>query len=167
MRTLVIVTVIGLCLALASVLFWPDPGPEEGRWYVLEGRDSLAVQLLVDSDTAASPATRKVVHDLLAGDMRVRIDRIGRCAHLTAHYEGVNAQLNLAEDPLARILLQSRPIALFDSTARACFAYQVTFPIPLNPPVVWRDRQLREVPVHFFLIHPEKDFRQFRHANSH
>ena len=166
MRTLVTVTVIGLCAALASVLFWPEPGPKEGRWYVLEGRDSLVVQHLVDSDTGASPLARNVVHDLLAGDLRVRVDRTGSCARLAAHYEGANAQLKRTEDPLARAFLQTRPIALFDSTARKCFAYQMTYRIPLDPPVVWYDHQLREVPMHFVLIHPEKDFRQFRYANS-
>lgn len=165
MRTLMTVTAIGICAALAGVLFWPEPRPKEGAWYVQEGQDSLVVQHLVDSDTTASLLARSVAHDLLAGNLRIQVDKTGDCTVLVAHYRGANAQLKRVDDPLARAFLQTRPIALFDSTSRQCFAYRVTYRMPLDPPVIWYDQQLRQVPMHFVLIHPREDFKQFRHAN--
>ena len=165
MRILLLVTLAGIGLALASVLFWPEPRPVEGSWYVLERNDSLLVQRLVDTDSGASPIARSVVYDLLSGNQRVRIDKTGACVTLAAHYEGANAHLNLTDDPLARAFLQTRPIALYDSTAYRCFAYRVTYNIPLDPPVIWYDQALRQIPMHFVLIHSQEDFKQFRHAN--
>lgn len=165
MRILFLVTLAGIGLALASVLFWPEPRPQEGAWYVLERNDSLLVQQLVDGDSTASPMARSIVHDLLSGNLRIRIDKTGACVTLAAHYKGANAHLNVTDDPLARAFLLTRPIALYDSTARRCFAYRMTYNMPLNPPVTWYDQAIRQIPMHFVLIHPQKDFKQFRHAN--
>lgn len=166
MRMLATLTGIVICSALVGVLLWPNAKPQVGQWYVIEGQDSAAVEHLVDSDSNASPFARTIVHDWLAGQSLIRVDKTGDCRRLVAHYKGGNSQLRNAEDLLVRAFLMTRPVALFDSSAKQCFAYRMTYNVPLDPPVTWYDRQLTEAPMHFALIRSQEDFNQLRHANS-
>ena len=166
MRTTLIVILVCAALALSSVLLWPGDHPREGAWYVSEGRDSVLIEQVIGADSGASPLTRLVVHDLLAGDLQVRVDKTGPCGEVAAHYRGANAHFDTLEDPLERALLHARPIALFDSTARSCFAYRVSYSVPLDPPVTWRGHLLSQLPMQLVMIHPNDDIKQFRYAQS-
>ncbi len=157
----------GLILVLLAISLWSRSfGPKEGDWYVRVPQDSLLVDRAVYSDSAASPLAKRLVSDMLTRELRVRIEKAGLCDVVSAHYEAVNARLQESEAPLEQAFFAARPVALFDSTSRRCFAYSIAYSVPLDEPFEWKRQLLTSVPLRLTLIHPLEDIEHFRHESS-
>ena len=163
MVRIIAVICTGLFLALLAVSLWSGTRIKEGDWFVRIPRDSVLVDQAVYSDSAASPLAKRLVSDLLTRELRVRIEKIGHCTDLSAHYEATNARLQESSDLIEQAFFAARPVALFDSMASRCFAYSIAYSVPLDEPVQWKRQLLTSVPLRLTMIHPVEDIKHFRY----
>lgn len=134
---------LGLTGPLASC-----SGPGVGDVYIRAAYDSVRVDSIVGLNADASPEARRLVADLLTRALRVRIERVGRC--------GALGRAGAQEDILA-----SHSVPLFVSAAERCFSYTVQYDLPLEEPMLWKERLMTSVPLRLTLIHPIEDLRDF------
>ena len=151
-----------LTLGLAIVLWAPSGSPETGQIYRRAAYDSSIVSRIIVSDSASSPLARKLVADLLTRKLRVRIDRVGRCKEVMEHYDAVNFRLQAGSSLLEQAFLAARPVQLYTDDQLRCFAYSITYHIPLPEPMNWQNKLLTKVPLHLTMIHPMTDFKYFK-----
>lgn len=151
---------LGLTLGL---VFWMRPsGPVSGELYRRVAHDSSVVARAIVGDSAASPLARQLVTDLLTRELLVRIEKTGRCGAVMDHYDAVNLRLHATKDLLEQAFLAARPVQLYREDQLRCFAYSITYHIPLPEPMNWRNHLLTKVPLQLTIIHPMKDFKYFK-----
>ncbi len=158
------VVFFGTALVVTSVLvIWMrSTGPESGKLYSRAPHDSSTVSRAVVTDSAASPLARRLVTDLLTRELLVRIDKTGRCKAVMDYYDAVNLRLQATKDLLEQAFLAARPVQLYSDDQLRCFAYSVTYQIPLPEPMNWRGHVLTDVPIQLTMIHPIDDFKYFK-----
>ena len=156
----------GALLVTLALAYWMQPAPKPGDVYVRAPYDSLFVNQILFANSSASPLASRIIGDLLTRELRVQLAKTGRCETIRAHYEAVNVRRVASHDLLERALLAASPIALYDSTAHKCFAYSITYNVPLGHPIEWQGQELSSVPLHMTIIHPWDDFKYFRHEKS-
>lgn len=152
-----------LVVALVLVFWRQADRPAPGELYTRAAHDSSVVARAIVSDSAASPLAKKLVTDLLTHELLVRIEKTGRCGAVMDHYDALNLRLQATKDLLEQAFLAARPVQLYEDDQLRCFAYSVTYHIPLPEPMNWRNHLLTKVPLQLTLIHPMKDFKYFRH----
>ncbi len=146
-----------------ALVFWMRKDqPVSGELYRRAAHDSSVVARAVVSDSAASPLARKLVKDLLTRDLLVHIEKTGRCKAVMDHYDAVNIRLQATKDVLEQAFLAARPIQLYKEDHQKCFAYSVTYHIPLPQPMNWRNHLLTKVPLQLTIIHPITDLKYFK-----
>ena len=151
-------------LALAAILvFWVrSTKPLPGELYRRAAHDSSMVTRVILSDSASSPLARRLVTDLLMRELLVRIDRIDRCKAVMEYYDAVNRRLQASTDLLEQAFLAARPVQLYSDDEARCFAYSITYRIPLPEPMTYRQQVLTKVPLQLTIIHPMRDIKYFK-----
>ncbi len=149
-------------LTLVLSIWMRSKGPESGKFYSRAPHDSSIVSRAVVSDSAASPLARRLVTDLLTRKLLVRIDKTGRCKAVMDHYDAVNLHLQATKNLLEQAFLAARPVQLYSDDQLRCFAYSITYQIPLPQPMNWRGHVLTNVPIQLTIIHPMDDFKYFK-----
>lgn len=155
---------LGLVLTLVLWMRWGGPVP--GELYRRAAHDPSIVSRIVVSDSAASPLARRLVTDLLTRELLVRIDKTGRCGKVMEHYDAVNLRLQATTDLLEQAFLAARPVQLYEDEKLRCFAYSITYHIPLPEPMNWQNHLLTEVPLQLTIIHPMKDLKYFKRESN-
>jgi len=149
-------------LVILAVVFWMRPsGPVTGKVYSRSAHDSSVVERVILSDSAASPLAKRLVKDLLTRDLKVTIEKTGRCHAVMEYYNGINLQLQATKDLLEQAFLAVRPVQLYTDDQMKCFAYSITYHLPLPHPMNWRNHVITKVPLHLTIIHPLTDFKYF------
>jgi len=154
---------IGAAVLVFAFIFWiraDEPVP--GKLYRRAAHDSSIVARVMVSDSAASPLARRLVKDLLTRELLIRIEKTGRCKAVMDHYDTVNFRLQATRDLLEQAFLAARPVQLYREDWQQCFAYSVTYHIPLPRPMNWRNHLLTKVPLQLTIIHPKTDLKYFK-----
>ncbi len=154
----------GALVVTLMLMFWRQADrPMSGELYLRVAHDSSVVARAIVSDSAASPLAKKLVTNLLTRELLVRIEKTGRCGAVMDHYDALNLHLRATKDLLEQAFLAARPVQLYQDDQLRCFAYSVTYHIPLPKPMNWRNHLLTKVPLQLTLIHPMEDFKYFKH----
>ena len=154
----------GALVVTLMLVFWRQADrPMSGELYLRVAHDSSVVARAIVSDSAASPLAKKLVTNLLTRELLVRIEKTGRCGAVMDHYDALNLRLRATKDLLKQAFLAARPVQLYQDDQLRCFAYSVTYHIPLPEPMNWRNHLLTKVPLQLTLIHPMEDFKYFKH----
>ncbi len=154
----------GALVVTLMLVFWRQADrPVSGELYLRAAHDSSVVARAIVSDSAASPLAKQLVTNLLTRELLVRIEKTGRCGVVMDHYDALNLRLQATKDLLEQAFLAARPVQLYQNDKLRCFAYSVTYHIPLPEPMNWRNHLLTKVPLQLTLIHPMEDFKYFKH----
>ncbi len=149
------------------LVFWrPTDRPSIGEFYLRAAHDSSIVARVILSDSAASPLAKQLATDLLTRELLIRIEKTGRCEEVMDYYDAVNLKLQATKDLLEQAFLAARPIQLYENDQLPCFAYSITYHIPLPAPMNWRNHLLTKVPLQLTFIHPMKDFKYFKREQN-
>lgn len=154
---------VGVLVVTLALVFWKHTDkPAPGEIYLRAAHDSSVVARAIVSDSAASPLAKQLVTDLLTRELLVRIEKTGRCGAVMDHYDALNLRLQATKDLLEQAFLAARPVQLYEDDQLRCFAYSITYHIPLPQPMNWRNHLLTKVPLQLTLIHPMDDFKHFK-----
>ncbi len=153
---------VTLALVLVLVFWVRSTRPVSGELYRRAAHDSSMVARVILSDSVSSPLARRLVTDLLMRELLVRIDRIGRCEAIMEYYDAVNRRLQASTDLLEQAFLAARPVQIYSGDDARCFAYSITYRIPLPEPMTYRQQVLTKVPLQLTIIHPMRDFKYFK-----
>lgn len=158
---------IGAVIFTGVLIFWMRiPGPVTGEIYRRAAHDSSLVARVIVSDSAASPLARRLVTDLLTRELLVRIEKTGRCAKVMEYYDTHNLRLQATKSLLEQAFLAARPVQLYTDDQLQCFAYSITYLIPLPEPMNWQNELLTNVPLQLTIIHPMTDFKYFQREKN-